>query len=120
MTLAVGAQTRASLRSLAGFQATRAINLSTGVLVPQLNADWVHEYRDDQRILSAHFAEDLRPQPVEFHFLNNPPDRDWFVVRVAAVAVFPHGLSAFAAFERTAGNFLIERHQASLGVRLEL
>ncbi len=120
MTLAVNAQTRTSLRSALGFQATDAVNLRTGVLVPQLGVEWLHEYRDDQRILSAHFAEDLRPQPVELRFLNNPPDRDWFVVRLGAVTVLPHGLNAFAAIERTAGNRYIERYQASLGVRLEL
>ncbi len=71
-------------------------------------------------MLSAHFAEDLRPQPVELHFLNNPPDRDWCVVRLGAVTVLPHGLNAFTAIERTAGNRYIERYQASLGLRLEL
>ncbi len=120
MTLAVDSQTRTSLRSALGWQATEALNLRAGVLVPQLGVEWLHEYRDDQRLLSAHFAEDLRPQPVVLRFLNNPPDRDWFVVRLGAVAVLPHGLNAFAAIERTAGNRYIERYQASLGLRLEL
>jgi uncharacterized protein YhjY with autotransporter beta-barrel domain len=120
MALAVNAQTRTSLRSLIGAQATNALRLPSGVLVPQLDAEWVHEYRDDQRLLSARFAEDLRPEPVELHFLNNPPDRDWFVIRVATAAVFPHGFNAFVAVERTVGNLYIERYQASLGVRLEL
>jgi uncharacterized protein YhjY with autotransporter beta-barrel domain len=120
MTLAVDSQTRTSLRSLVGFQASNAFQLRAGVLVPQLEAEWVHEYRDDQRLLSAHFAEDLRPQPVALHFLNNPPDRDWFVVRVATVAVLPHGFNAFAAVERTAGNLYVERYQVTLGMRCEL
>jgi uncharacterized protein YhjY with autotransporter beta-barrel domain len=120
MTLAVNEQTRTSLRSLAGLQATDALKLPAGVLVPQLEVEWLHEYRDDQRMLSAHFAEDLRPDPVQLHYLNNRPDRDWFVIRFATVAVLPHGLSAFAAFERTAGNLYIDRYQGSLGVRWEL
>jgi uncharacterized protein YhjY with autotransporter beta-barrel domain len=120
MTLAIYEQTRTSLRSQLGFQVTNAFKLPTGVLVPQFNAEWLHEYRDPQRMLSAHFAGDLRPDPVELHFLNNPPDRDWFVIRLAAVVVLPHGFSAFAAFERTAGNLYIQRVQATLGVRMEL
>ena len=120
MTLAVNEQTRTSLRSQLGFQVTNAFKLPTGVLVPQFNAEWLHEYRDPQQLLSAHFAEDLRPDPVELHFLNNPPDRDWFVVRLAAVVVFPRGFSAFAALERTAGNLYIQRAQATLGIRMEL
>ncbi|MBS0395428.1 MAG: autotransporter outer membrane beta-barrel domain-containing protein [Proteobacteria bacterium] len=120
MTLALDPQTRSSLRSLLGLQASAALPARTGVLVPQLNADWVHEYRDDQRLISAHFAEDLRPVPVTFQFRNNPPDRDWFVVRLSVAAVFPHGASAFAAIERTAGNAYIERFQANVGLRWEL
>jgi uncharacterized protein YhjY with autotransporter beta-barrel domain len=120
MTLAVNEQTRISLRSQLGFQLTNAFKLPTAVVVPQLNVEWLHEYRDSQQMLSAHFAEDLRPDPVELHFLNNPPDRDWFVIRVASVVVLPHGFSAFAAAERTAGNLYIQHIQASLGVRMEL
>lgn len=120
MTLAVNEQTRSSLRSQLGFQVTRAIKMPKGVLVPQLNADWLHEYRDPQQVLSAHFAEDLRPDPVELHFLNNPPDRDWFVIRVAAVVVLPHGFSGFAEVARTAGGLYIQRVQATLGLRMEL
>jgi outer membrane autotransporter protein len=120
MTLAVNEQTRTSLRSQLGFQVASAIKMAKGVLVPQLNADWLHEYRDPQQMLSAHFAEDLRPDPVELHFLNNPPDRDWFVIRVAAVVVLPRGFSGFAEIARTAGGLYVQRVQATLGIRMEL
>jgi uncharacterized protein YhjY with autotransporter beta-barrel domain len=120
MTLAFDEQTRTSLRSLAGLQATHAINLRGWVLVPQLNADYVHEYRDDQQLLTAHFAEDLRPDPTQLRFLNNPPDRDWFVFRLSTVAVLPDGVSLFAAAETTSGNTYLRRYVATLGARWEL
>jgi uncharacterized protein YhjY with autotransporter beta-barrel domain len=120
MTLAFNAQRRTFLRSRVGLQATQALNGPAWVLVPQLTAEWVHEHRDDQQLLTAHFAEDLRANPVELRFLDNPPDRDWFDIRLSAVAVFPHGVSAFVSLESTAGNRYIERYQASLGLRLEL
>jgi uncharacterized protein YhjY with autotransporter beta-barrel domain len=120
MTLAFDAQARTSLRTLTGFQVAQTVNGRAGVLVPQLNADWVHEYRDNQQLLTAHFAEDLRPDPTQFHFLNNPPDRDWFVFRLSTVAVLPHGVSLFVAAEASAGNSLVERYVGSLGVRWEL
>jgi uncharacterized protein YhjY with autotransporter beta-barrel domain len=120
MTLAFDAQTMTSLRSLVGIQGSRAFSWRGGVLVPQLNADWVHEYRDDQRVLSAHFAEDLRAAPTGLHIRNNPPDRDWYQLRFGTVAVFAHGFSAFVALEGTAGHAYLERYRASLGVRLEL
>jgi uncharacterized protein YhjY with autotransporter beta-barrel domain len=120
MTLAFDDQTRTSVRSLVGFQVTQTINGRAGVLVPQLNANWVHEYRDDQQLLSAHFAEDLRPDPTQLRFLDNPPDRDWFVFRLSTVAVLPHGFSLFVAAEASAGNTYVQRYVASLGARLEL
>jgi hypothetical protein len=120
MTLAFDQQTRNSLRTLTGFQVSQTFTARAGVLVPQLNADWVHEYQDNQQLLTARFAEDLRPDPTEFHFLNNPPDRDWFVFRLSTVAVLPHGVGLFVAAEASAGNSLVERYVGSLGVRWEL
>src|SRR5262249_42565309 len=54
MILAFDAQSATSLRSLLGVQTSRAFTPGGVVLLPQLNADWVHEYRDSQRMLSAH------------------------------------------------------------------
>jgi uncharacterized protein YhjY with autotransporter beta-barrel domain len=120
MTLAFDSQKTTSLRSLIGFQATRAFTAASMVFVPQLNADWVHEYRDDQRVITAHFAEDLRPNPSQLRFLNTAPDRDWLLLRASLVTVFPHGVSAFTSFESTAAHSYIDRYRASVGLRVEL
>jgi uncharacterized protein YhjY with autotransporter beta-barrel domain len=109
-----------SLQSLAGLQVGRAIPTSSFVLVPQLNADWAHEFRADQPLLQASFAEDLRPDPSRLRFLGNAPDRDWYVIRASLGAVFIHGFSGFLAVEATAGHAYIERYRASLGLRIEM
>ncbi|MDB6089725.1 MAG: hypothetical protein JWN85_2509 [Gammaproteobacteria bacterium] len=120
MTLAFDSQRTTSLRSLVGFQATRAFTAAGTVWVPQLNTDWVHEYRDDQRVITAHFAEDLRPNPAQLRFQNTAPDRDWLLLRASLVAVFAHGVSAFTALESTAAHSYIDRYRASVGMRVEL
>jgi uncharacterized protein YhjY with autotransporter beta-barrel domain len=120
MTLAFDEQTTTSLRSMLGLQASRPYLAGKVVLVPQLNVDWVHEYRAEQRTLTAHFAEDLRPDPSILRFLNEPPDRDWFVIRVSTVAVFVHGISGFVSLEDMAGHTYINRYRASIGLRVEL
>jgi uncharacterized protein YhjY with autotransporter beta-barrel domain len=120
MTLAFDEQTTTSLRSMLGLQASRPYLAGRVVLVPQLNVDWVHEYRDDQRTLTAHFAEDLRPDPSILRFLNEAPDRDWFVIKLSAVAVFVHGISGFVALEDMTGHTYINRYRASIGLRVEL
>jgi uncharacterized protein YhjY with autotransporter beta-barrel domain len=120
MTLAFDTQTSTSMRSLVGLQLSKAFTVSSGALVPQLNVDWVHEYRDEQRVITARFAEDLRAAPAKLRFLNQAPDRDWAAIRINTVAVFTHGFSAFAAFETMAGHAYIDRYRASLGMRMEL
>jgi uncharacterized protein YhjY with autotransporter beta-barrel domain len=120
MTLAFNGQSDTSLRSLLGMQASKAFTPRGFVVLPQLNVDWVHEYQDDQRFISARFAEDLRPDPSILRFLNQAPDRDWFVVRASTSAVFPHGVSTFMALETMAGHTYIDRYRASVGVRAEL
>lgn len=109
-----------SAQSLAGLQMSLAIPTPLLVLVPQFTADWVHEYRDDQQLIRARFAEDLRPDPSRLGFLNNAPDRDWFVLRTSVAATLIHGFSGFIAAEATIGHALVDRWHASLGLRLEL
>jgi uncharacterized protein YhjY with autotransporter beta-barrel domain len=120
MTLAFDSQSETSLRSLLGMQASKAFTPRGFVVLPQLNVDWLHEYQDDQRFITAHFAEDLRPDPSILRFLNQAPDRDWFVIRASTSAVFPHGVSTFIALESMAGHTYIDRYRASIGVRAEL
>jgi hypothetical protein len=79
----------------------------------------VHELGNEQQLLRARFAEDLRENPTELRFFGNAPERHWRIYRVS-VATRILGISAFAAYQKTAGHSLINRWQASLGVRKEL
>jgi uncharacterized protein YhjY with autotransporter beta-barrel domain len=120
MRLIFDPQVEKSRQTSLGFQAGAALNTVAGVFVPQLNFDWLHESRDDQRAITARFADDLRANPSRLRFLNAPPDRDVFRARLSAVAVFPHGLSAFWSIERTAGHDYIDRYGLAMGVRMEM
>jgi hypothetical protein len=113
-------QIEKSLQSSLGLQASAAFNTSSGVIVPQLNLDWLHESRDDQRFITARFADDLRPSPSRLRFLNAPPDRDTFRLRLSTVAVFAHGISAFWSVEGMAGHDYIDRYGLAMGIRMEL
>lgn len=119
MTLIFDKQVEKSLRSSLGFQGSKAFNVASGAIVTQLNLDWLREFQDDQRFITARFAEDLRANPVQLRFLNQAPDRDWYNARASAVAVFAHGFSAFLAMESTFGHDYLQQSGASLGVRLE-
>jgi len=120
MTLLFDEQTEKSVRASVGVQGTAAFTLAGAVIVPQLNANYIHEYENDQRLITAQFAEDLRPNPVRLRFLDQPPDRDTYTVRASAAAVFARGFGAFISFETTLGHEYIDQFNASAGIRLEL
>jgi outer membrane lipase/esterase len=120
MTLAFDEQKEASLITSAGLQASAAFTFRGIVIVPQLNANWLHESRGDQRVIVARFAEDLRATPVRFGFLNEPPDRDVYTARFSVVGVFAHGVSAFIAAEQLFAHDYREQFGASIGLRWEM
>jgi hypothetical protein len=86
-------------------------------LTLQLNADWVHEFEDDQRELTARFAEDYRANPTRLRFLDEAPDRDAYVARISAVATLPHGIGAFITANKLFGHDYLSRYGGSIGVR---
>jgi len=119
MTLIFNEQTEDSLRSAVGVQGSRVFALSSSVVIAQLNFDWHHEFQDDQRTITARFAEDLRPNPTVLQFLNEAPDRDAFNARLSVSVIFRNGFSGFVAVESLFGHTYLSRNGVSLGVRKE-
>ena len=120
MALVVDRQVEESLRSGLGLQASHVMNGESAVYVIQLNADWWHEFEDDQRYIGARFAQDLRPEPVRFRYQNQPPDRDVFTARASLAVTMPRGFSVFASVDGLIGHSYLGRYGAALGLRKEL
>lgn len=120
MTLRIDQQTEKSLRGGLGLQASRVMNTTSAVFVLQLNADWWHEFQDDQRFIEARFAQDLRPNPVRLRYQNQPPDRDVFTSRLSLGVTMPRGFSAFLSVDALFGHSYLEHYGAGLGLRKEL
>jgi hypothetical protein len=119
MTLIIDEQTEKSLRGALGLQASRAFTAGGAVLVLQGNLDWLREFEDDQRFISARFAEDLRPNPTRFNYQNQPPDRTAFAGRLSMSATWRNGLSGFVATDGLFGHEYLNRYGAALGLRKE-
>lgn len=107
-----------SVQSSVGAQASYAISTSWGVLVPQVNADWTHEYDNGQRTVYVQFAQDYRALPTTFGFQTDRPDRDFFHVGGGLVAVMANGLQAYANFEALLGHAYFDNYIGAIGVRL--
>jgi outer membrane autotransporter protein len=108
-------QVEDSLTSTVGFQGSVAISTSFGVVVPQVNAEYVHEFLNDRRTVHATGAGGV---PV--NFVTDPPDRDYFNVGAGVVFVLPEGISPFLNFSAEVANRFEETQTVTAGVRLEM
>jgi uncharacterized protein YhjY with autotransporter beta-barrel domain len=109
-----------SLQTSVGLQASAAFSTAIGVLIPQITADWTHEFENDQRLISAQFAQDGRAIPTTFQFLSDKPDRDFFHIGTGLGVMLPHGVQPFINFEALLGNRLFNNFVGTVGIRLEL
>jgi outer membrane autotransporter protein len=110
-------QVEDSLTSTVGFQGSMAISTSFGVVVPQVNAAYVHEFLNDRRTVHA-FTTDGTNTPV--NFVTDPPDRDYFNVGGGVVFVLPEGIAPFLSYSAEVANRFEEVHTFTAGVRLEM
>jgi len=113
------ADSETSLQSRLGLQGSMAISTTFAVLVPQVRGDWVHEFADDQRSISARFVQDLRDNPTSFGFENEEPDRDFFEINAGIVAVFPHDIQVFVNYWTLQGDKYLDSHAGSVGMRVD-
>lgn len=108
-----------SLQSNLGAAASIAVSTSFGVLLPQIEGAWVHEFADDQRSLKARFR-DAVDTVGNFRYDSESPDRNFGIIGVGLTAVLPNGLQPFAAFRTIVGNDNYNSYAVSAGLRLEL
>ena len=112
-------QVEDSLTTTVGAQASVAISTSFGVIVPQANAEYVHEFLNDRRTIDA-VADDGTPDGTPVSFVTDPPDRNYFNVGGGVVFVLPDGIAPFLAYSAQVANRFEELHTVTAGVRLEL
>ena len=109
-----------SLQSVLGIQGSAAFSTSLGVLVPQFNADYIHEFSNSQRLINVQFAQDLRSDPTKFTFQNEVPVRNYFNVGTGLVMVLPNGWQPFIAFRAMIGNEHFNNYVGTFGLRIAL
>jgi len=124
MALAFARQTGESLLLKTGGHLSYALNTKYFVLLPDARAHYVHEFKDDQRAVAAHFVDDpsagTSNSPVsDFVIFTDPPKRNYFDWAVGVSAQFPFGISAFIDYNAVAGEDYIHTHEFAFGVRLQ-
>ncbi|BCA53239.1 hypothetical protein W02_03790 [Nitrospira sp. KM1] len=109
-----------SVQSVVGIQGQAAVSTSAGVLVPQVNADYIHEFANSQRFITANFVEDLRLDATRFTFQNDAPVRNYFNVGTGLIMVMRNGWQPFINFRAMVGNEQFENYAGTVGLRMEL
>ena len=121
----VDRQELVSKKSALGIQVSRSISKPWGILVPQARLEWLHEFSNDSRIVSAKYIGTIDtatflPQ-VDMPVLQptDDPDRDYFSLGLSASAQFSHGRSGFIQYSGLFGLDTISAHSIELGMRVE-
>lgn len=109
-----------SLQSTFGIQGSTTYATNFGVLVHQVNADYIHEFANSQRHITVQFTEDQRANPTRFAFQNEAPARNYANLATGLVAVLPNGWQPFVNFRAMVGNSQFNNYAGTFGVRIEL
>ena len=118
MPLAVGSADFKSFTSNLGIQLSTARNMSSGVIVPQIRVDWVHEFEDDGVGMTAYYLDDINRQ--RFKVETESLDSDYLDVSLGLSAQFPNGRSGFISYRTLQGYSGLTYNSIQAGFRIEL
>jgi outer membrane autotransporter protein len=116
LELAYDNQNIQSLTTTAGVFGSVAISTGFGVIVPQVTAEYVHEFLDDQRSVGFRLVQDQLQR--RFLFETDPPDRDYFNLGVGVSMVLPNGMQPFLNFRELVGYNDRSSHTVAIGLRI--
>ena len=118
LDLTLDDQTIRVLTSSLGTRGSWPLNFKWGVLIPQLDLSWQHEFDSGAHQIKGHFVNDQFA--TTFAFDTDEPDRDYFQLGLGASAIIPGGKTAFLQYQTTLGRADYRDYNVALGMRLEL
>jgi outer membrane autotransporter protein len=101
----------------AGLRLSYAVSTGSGVLVPQLRAEYQHEFEDDAESVSAGFLLDSSGS--RFTLTGDRPDTSGGEIGLSIVGVFADGWNAYADYATLVSRDDYDRYRFALGVRKE-
>ena len=117
LALRVESRTVAGLSSTLGGKASFAHSASWGVLVPQLDMEWIKEFGSDAEAFRGFFVDDPTATPILV--LGDDLDSSYLRVSLGLSMVLTHGRSGFLPYERILARSGISQQGATLGFRWE-
>ena len=115
--LAIASRDLTSLASVLGTKFTWTHSTHWGVLMPHLQLEWEHEFRDDPQAMEARFLND--PTATAMVVTGDPLDTDYFRLGLGLSMVLTGGRSGFFYYEHLAGRDGESQWNLALGLRME-
>ncbi|MFT3805363.1 autotransporter domain-containing protein [Arenimonas sp.] len=116
LALVVDARELTSFSGVLGGKLTYAHSTSWGVMIPHVQLEWQHEFKDDPSQVTAHFLFD--PSETPFTVTGDSLDTDYLRLGFGMSFVLTKGRSGFFMFERSFQD-RITQNRLALGLRLE-
>ena len=108
---------RTSVTTTAGIRASYAVSMDWGVLLPQVHAEYEHEFDQDAQQSTTSYVLDADKN--KFSLEGDDPERNYFNLGAGVVAIMPNGWSAFLNYTGLVGYDDLKRHQLTAGLRME-
>ena len=118
LNLHVDGQGADSTQSALGLRGSYAISTGIGALIPQASVEWIHEFANNSRNITARYVNDPRNNVIVIP--TEQPDRNYFRISLGLSAVLQRGWSGFVNYENLQGLSNITQHSLLFGMRKEL
>lgn len=115
--IAVEEQELTSLLGELGLDLSRVFQLESGLVVPQVNVSYLHEFDDDAQAIRGRFLGDVAAAST-FELFTDEPDRDFFNVGASLRFQFLWG-SFFVAYDRELDRSDLDLETFNGGLRFE-
>lgn len=117
LALRVESRSVNGLTSTLGGKLAYTHSASWGVLVPQLEVEWQHDFQGDAEAFRGYFVDDPSQTPILV--LGDDLDSDYFRIGLGLSMVFTGGRSGFVTYDRIVGRSGISQEMLTLGFRME-
>lgn len=101
--MAIAEQNLQSLVSRLGGQVSYLIDQPWGVLQPQAELNWLHEFKSNNRLVSGQFVEGATGPDNLFYLLVDPIDPNYFELGLGVTARFNKGPTALLQYRTLFG-----------------
>ena len=115
LALAVDERTIRSLQSALGAKFGTTVNTSVAVFGPYFNAQWLHEFENNNSSIISKYVAD--PTNQFFAIPTAGPTRDYGILSIGTSATFPDNLSGFLQFSAAVGLDNETNYGVVLGLR---